>query len=216
MRNHRCTAGSGIPEQNQKKSEFTAEVRQAVIRFQADHGLECTGWMDDETLDALLYNILPDESSKFSAERWDDICFVPTDGGRKYHADPTCSGMYNPRMISRVNAERLGIDDCHRGSCGKGSPLTYTSLGLTPRRLPDEYYIAELSLDADLPDDTLAERSLPADDPESVYVGNRKSHVFHRASCSSALSMSEKNRVAFSSRDEAIAEGYTPCGRCNP
>ena len=54
-----------------KNSEFTPEVKQAVLKFQMDHGLECTGWMDDETLDALLYDVLPDKSSKRSKEIWD-------------------------------------------------------------------------------------------------------------------------------------------------
>lgn len=46
------------------------------------------------------------------------------------------------------------------------------------------------------------------------YIGNRNSHVFHRPTCSS-LPM-EKNRVMLSSRDEAIAQGFRPCGRCRP
>ena len=35
-------------------------------------------------------------------------------------------------------------------------------------------------------------------------------------SCSSVNKMSEKNKVFFSSRDEAINQGYVPCKRCNP
>ena len=198
---------------SKEKKEFTQEVRQAVIKFQADNNLECTGWMDDETLDALLFDILPVESEKHSVEYWNAICFVPTDGGKKHHSDPTCSSMLNPRMISRVNARCLGIEPCGKDSCKQTTALTYTMLGLTPRTLPDEYYAEE---EIEMDTETLPVRSLPSDDIESEYVGNKKSHVFHRSTCSSAQSMSEKNKVEFSSRDEAIDAGYTPCGKCNP
>ncbi len=127
-----------------KNSEFTPEVKQAVLKFQTDHGLECTGWMDDETLDALLYDVLPDKSSKrskeiWNKEFWDTICYIPTDGGEKHHANPFCSDMLNPRLMSRSNAMSLGILPCGKKTCTQ-SYLTYSSLGLTPRILPDEYY----------------------------------------------------------------------------
>lgn len=48
------------------------------------------------------------------------------------------------------------------------------------------------------------------------YVGNANSGKFHVASCGSVSKMSEKNKVFFSSRDEAINQGYVPCKRCNP
>lgn len=48
------------------------------------------------------------------------------------------------------------------------------------------------------------------------YVGNANSGKFHVASCSSVDKMSEGNKVFFSSRDEAINQGYQPCKRCNP
>lgn len=48
------------------------------------------------------------------------------------------------------------------------------------------------------------------------YVGNSNSGKFHYASCGSVGKMSDKNKVFFSSRDEAINQGYVPCKRCNP
>lgn len=48
------------------------------------------------------------------------------------------------------------------------------------------------------------------------YVGNANSGKFHVSSCGSVGKMSEKNKVFFSSRSEAINQGYTPCKRCNP
>ena len=48
------------------------------------------------------------------------------------------------------------------------------------------------------------------------YVGNANSGKFHYASCSSVNKMSEGNKVFFSSRDDAVNQGYEPCKRCNP
>lgn len=46
------------------------------------------------------------------------------------------------------------------------------------------------------------------------YIGNKKSRVFHLPACASLPK--ENNRVDFSSREEAISAGYTPCSRCRP
>ena len=51
---------------------------------------------------------------------------------------------------------------------------------------------------------------------EATYIGNRNTKKFHRPDCPSVKSMSSKNKVSLSSRKEAIADGYTPCKRCNP
>ncbi len=121
--------------------------------------------------------------------------------------------MYNPRMISGVNAECLGIVFCglENKSTGLVGMLTYSSLGLTPRILPDSYYDEEESEAG-----TDLQRMPPSDETESAFVGNKKSHVFHRSTCSYASSMNEKNKVEFTTRDEAIENGYTPCSKCNP
>lgn len=51
---------------------------------------------------------------------------------------------------------------------------------------------------------------------EFTYIGNRNSHVFHLPNCAGVKSMSDKNKVEFTTREEAIAEGYTPCSQCEP
>ena len=48
------------------------------------------------------------------------------------------------------------------------------------------------------------------------YVGNKNSKKFHYTWCSSVSDMKEKNKITFHSREEAIAEGYVPCKKCNP
>lgn len=203
-----------------KKNEFTPDVKQAVIKFQVDHNLNSTGWMDDETLDALLLDVFPADDEKHSQEYWDAICFVPTDGGIKYHSDPTCSDMYNPRMISRVNAMSLGIEPCKKNSCKRSSLLTYSSLKLKPRQLPDKYYStgdrSDFQIEANTLDNMVMERSTSSDFTESVYIGNKNSHVFHLNTCNSVKTMSEKNMIEFQTREEAIEKEYKPCNRCHP
>lgn len=50
--------------------------------------------------------------------------------------------------------------------------------------------------------------------PEASYLGNPNSKKFHRPTCRTIKH--PENFVAISSRDEAIADGYTPCGVCKP
>ena len=54
----------------------------------------------------------------------------------------------------------------------------------------------------------------PSAGSSGAYIGNRNTHKFHRASCSSLPS--EKNRVYFSSRSDAVSSGYAACKRCKP
>ena len=49
------------------------------------------------------------------------------------------------------------------------------------------------------------------------YVLNTSSRKFHLPSCSGAKDMKEENRQEYTgSRDILVAQGYVPCGICNP
>ena len=49
------------------------------------------------------------------------------------------------------------------------------------------------------------------------YVLNTSTYKFHYPSCSSVGDMKPENTSYFTgSRDEVIAQGYKPCGRCKP
>lgn len=51
----------------------------------------------------------------------------------------------------------------------------------------------------------------------STYVLNTNTHKFHYPDCSSVKQMADHNRQDYTgTRDEVIAMGYDPCGRCNP
>ncbi len=60
--------------------------------------------------------------------------------------------------------------------------------------------------------------SVPATDDVIAdgYVASKNSHVFHKAGCESAATISAKNLVHYSTRDEAIQAGKKPCHECNP
>ncbi len=50
-----------------------------------------------------------------------------------------------------------------------------------------------------------------------VYVLNTNSKKFHYSTCSSVEKMNDANKeYSTQSREEIIAEGYTPCGNCKP
>ena len=51
----------------------------------------------------------------------------------------------------------------------------------------------------------------------ATYILNTNTKKFHYPSCSSVNQMKDKNKREFTgTRDEAIAQGYSPCGRCHP
>ena len=47
-----------------------------------------------------------------------------------------------------------------------------------------------------------------------TYIGNASTKKFHRYTC--PYLPDQENQVTFDTRDEAIDEGYSPCGHCNP
>ena len=50
----------------------------------------------------------------------------------------------------------------------------------------------------------------------TAYIGNRNTKKFHHSYCGSVKQMKDKNKVPISSRQQAISQGYDPCGNCNP
>ncbi len=79
-----------------------------------------------------------------------------------------------------------------------------------------------------IPDDKDTERSASDSDTRSsaadsevpgapTYILNTNSRKFHDPSCPSVAEMKENNkRVFYGTREEAVAMGYEPCGRCRP
>ena len=48
------------------------------------------------------------------------------------------------------------------------------------------------------------------------YVASKNSDKFHHSYCGHAERIKSKNRIYFSSRQEALNSGYDPCKSCNP
>ncbi|HPU30226.1 MAG TPA: thermonuclease family protein [Syntrophorhabdaceae bacterium] len=51
-------------------------------------------------------------------------------------------------------------------------------------------------------------------DTETTYIGNKRTYVLHRPTCPLAKKISEKNRIIFRNRMDAIRIGYSPCKQC--
>lgn len=49
-----------------------------------------------------------------------------------------------------------------------------------------------------------------------TYVASSNSDKFHEPSCSQAKRINEENKITFSSREDALNAGYSPCGICYP
>jgi len=49
---------------------------------------------------------------------------------------------------------------------------------------------------------------------EYAYIGNLNSKLYHKPTCSSLPG--EENRIFFTTKAEAEAASYTPCGKCKP
>lgn len=63
------------------------------------------------------------------------------------------------------------------------------------------------------------ETTLPASETPTgtTYILNTNTHKFHYPTCSSVGQMNESNKQEYTGvRDDLIAQGYSPCGRCNP
>ena len=51
---------------------------------------------------------------------------------------------------------------------------------------------------------------------EEIYFGNKRSPTLHLPECRWVKKMSPKNIAVFTSREDAIHQGYNPCKTCNP
>ncbi|WP_313777810.1 Ada metal-binding domain-containing protein [Flagellimonas meishanensis] len=51
-------------------------------------------------------------------------------------------------------------------------------------------------------------------DNEIKWAGNRKLKIYGTLRCKSGKRMKMENRMLFNSEEEAIQQGYRPCGHC--
>ncbi len=52
---------------------------------------------------------------------------------------------------------------------------------------------------------------------QHTYIANRNTGKFHEPSCPSVKKMKESNKLTITAtREQMLADGYSPCGNCNP
>ncbi len=52
---------------------------------------------------------------------------------------------------------------------------------------------------------------------QHTYIANKNTGKFHEPSCSSVEKMKESNKLTITAtREQMLADGYSPCGNCNP
>ena len=68
-----------------------------------------------------------------------------------------------------------------------------------------------------MPPETTAPPTTPVDPENATYVLNTSSMKIHKPKCGSVETIKEENRKYTNlTREELIAQGYEPCGRCKP
>ncbi|MBP3879653.1 MAG: MBL fold metallo-hydrolase [Lachnospiraceae bacterium] len=91
------------------------------------------------------------------------------------------------------------------------SPSETWAPGVIPEKAPDRSGDTDSAVNTDTGADGSSETA------ENMYVLNNNSMKFHHPWCKSVEKISAKNYGESSlSRDELIAQGYSPCGNCNP
>lgn len=134
-----------------------------------------------------------------------------------YRVTPIFSGS---ELVARgVQMEALSVEDGGEGVCF--NVYVYNCQpGVTI-----DYATGDSWLTGDAPNDSSdAQAESNADSNsggqtagEETYILNTSSMKFHDPDCAGAASIKEENREVYTgSREELIAEGYAPCGQCEP
>lgn len=90
------------------------------------------------------------------------------------------------------------------------SPQNWADPSIVPQ------HTTETSPSKDVSSVSSANKKVVSTGSSSGYVGNLNSYKFHRSSCDQVDKMSEKNKVFFTDRDDAISQGFVGCQRCKP
>ena len=143
-----------------------------------------------------------------------------------YRATPLFEG--NNLLAHGVQLEAYSIEDEGAGICFNvfcynvqpGITIDYaTGESIGPAEEETSSFTASESLtEAPTEAPTVAPEPEPSESEKTTdYVLNTNTKKFHYASCSSAKQIKETNKGYYSgTRDELIAMGYDPCGRCLP
>ena len=121
-----------------------------------------------------------------------------------YRVTPVFEG--DNLVASGVLMEALSVEDRGEGVC-----FNVYAYNVQPS-ISIDYATGESWADGE--DAPAEDAQTPA---ETTYILNTSSRRFHLPDCSGVTSMSEANRQTYTgSREELLAEGYSPCGQCKP
>ena len=121
-----------------------------------------------------------------------------------YRVTPVFEG--DNLVASGVLMEALSVEDRGEGVC-----FNVYAYNVQPG-ISIDYATGESWADGE--DAPAEDAQTPA---ETTYILNTSSRRFHLPDCSGVTSMSEANRQTYTgSREELLAEGYSPCGQCKP
>ena len=156
------------------------------------------------------------------------------DAGEDLSADVLKCGHHGSSTSSSAKFLKAVNPVCAVISCGKGNDYGHPhretvrklqALGCTAFRTDEDgtvvAYTDGKSLRFSTEKDGVSDFTYTAGDEKNStdalnYIGNKSSHVFHYSDCIGAVTMSEKNRTEFTTRQEAVKAGYTPCSNCKP
>lgn len=130
-----------------------------------------------------------------------------------YRVTPVFKG--NELIARGVLMEAWSVEDKGKGVCFNVFCYNIQS-GVVIDYATGNATVGEAAADKAAADNT-SDHAYPSAPENATYVLNKNSKKFHLPSCDSVFEMKEKNREYVTwTREECIAEGYSPCGSCKP
>ena len=122
-----------------------------------------------------------------------------------------------------VNTPERGVEGyiCSKRFVQKFCLNKEVSLDIDDSKYTDKYgrYLAVVIVDGKNLNEMLLKEGLAEVmyiPPSGSYIASANSHKFHYTTCRWGKKISEKNKVTFNSRSDAISQGYEPCKVCQP
>lgn len=112
---------------------------------------------------------------------------------------------------------RVAIEEPVEAAAPTATPAPTPKPAAEPTPTPELQALAAAPVE-----EPAAERSVPAEpvptpSPEKDWVLNTNTGKFHKPSCSSVKEIKESNRRdVHMTREDVIAQGFQPCGKCKP
>ena len=137
-----------------------------------------------------------------------------------YRVTPIFSG--NNLVASGVLIEAESVEDkgegiCFCVYCYNNQPGITIDYAAGESTLSEDSMTASETQSATSTTTTSTTSPVNGNSTEQTYILNTNTHKFHYPTCSSVDDMKESNKQTYTgTRDDLIAQGYEPCGRCKP